>query len=230
MKESPSRLPLIIIMLVVLTPLVAMIVGGASMCQFVSSITDRFTATPVIQPTPTDIIRTGPLVINAVRSQAKLQTVVMNIVGDQDVTRVSGISGLCTEHITYLAYYDVTAGVDLAKINEDNIVVTDDGLLDKAVVTIIVPPAEILNVTLDTEHSRVVAQDTPTWIPGCETQVADMALEAQQRLREYAGWAAIDQGILQSAQERAGFELQRLLLETGYQNVTIEYAQPEQAP
>ncbi len=185
---------------------------------------------PAVTPTPTSIVRSGPLVINAIRTHAKLETVIMSIVNDQDIVRVSGIGGLCTERIAYLGYYDVVAGVDLAKITEGDIVVVNDGLLDRAAVTVTIPPAEILNVVLDTQHSRIVAQDTPKWIPGCETQVADMTVEAQQIIQQYAERAAIERGILKLAQEKAGFELQRLLLETGYWNVAIRYGNGETMP
>lgn len=181
--------------------------------------------TPAPRLTPTSIIKSGPIIIKAIRNQAKLETVVMNIVNDQTITRVSGIGGLCTESITYLAYYDVVAGVDLAKIIEDNITVLNDGDPLQATVVITMPQAEILNITLDTQRSRVVSQNTPVWIPGCETQVADMTIEAQQRIQQYAEQAALQQGILKMAQEKASFELQRLLLRVGYPNVVIRYTE-----
>ncbi len=214
----------IILLLALVT--IGAIVAGVAFCSS-STFTFPLAPAPTPLPTPTQFVRTGPLVINAIRTRAKLETVIMNFVNDQEITRVGGIGGLCTERITYLAYYDVVAGVDLGKITTASITVTNDGFPDLATITITVPPAEILNVVLDTQNSRLVAQDTPTWIPGCETQVAAMTVEAQQLTQQYAREAAIERGILKMAQEKAGQELKRFLLDAGYWNVNLEYANPE---
>lgn len=180
------------------------------------------TLEPTPQPTPTSIINPGPIIIEAIRSHAKLETIVMSMVNDMDVTRVSGIAGVCTEKITYLAYYDVTAGVDLAKIAAEDVVVNRNDP-QRIAVSITLPKAEIVNVVLNTQQSRLVAQTSPKWVPGCETQVAAMTLEAQQKIGQQVEKTALDKGILKMAQEKAGFELQRLIFSLGYLNVAIQY-------
>jgi hypothetical protein len=175
-------------------------------------------------PAPTSTFRPGPTVIQAIQRKANLETVQMAISGDITVEREHGLLGVCSETLTYLAYYNVSAGIDLSKIGSQNIQVSNDGFPDKANVVITLPAPQILHNELDTAQSRIVAQDTPKWVPGCSHEIAEMTVEAQDKLRTYAESAARDKGILHMAETNAGEELQRLLNESGYTNVTIRYA------
>jgi hypothetical protein len=175
-------------------------------------------------PQPTSTFRPGPTVIQAIQRKAKLETVAMTISGDTTVTKEHGILGVCSESLTYLAYYEVSAGIDLSRITESNLQVSDDGYPDKASVVVTLPPPEILHNELNTTDSRIVAQDTTKWVPGCSHEIATMTIEAQQQLRQYADSAAREKGILKLAETNAGDELKRLLNEAGYRNVTIRYA------
>jgi hypothetical protein len=173
-------------------------------------------------PTPTSIIHGGPIIVRAIRSEAKLETYRLTLVNDMEIIRPSGLGNICTERIVYIGYYDVTAGVDLAKIGDQDVDVVEAN--GQMTVTITLPPAEIIDVTLDTDASHLALQETPKWIPGCETQVAAMTLEAQQKIKAYALETALKEGILERAQEHAGFVLQRLLYDLGYPHVVIRYS------
>ncbi|MBA3470722.1 MAG: DUF4230 domain-containing protein [Herpetosiphonaceae bacterium] len=175
-------------------------------------------------PQPTATFRPGPTVIQAIQRKAKLETVAMTISGDTTVTKEHGIFGVCSESLTYLAYYEVSAGIDLSRISESNLQVSDDGYPDNASVVVTLPPPEILHNELDTANSRIVSQDTTKWVPGCSHEIATMTVEAQQQLHQYAASAAREKGILRMAETNAGEELQRLLGDVGYRNVTIRYA------
>lgn len=226
-QSTQKRSTILIAALVLVSAAITVAAGIVLFREFIAPRETDFTLPPAGTPTspplptPTSIIHRGPIIVNAIRSESKLETFRMTLVNDQEVMRVSGIGGICTERIVYLGYYDVTAGVDLSKITDQDVVVVDRN--GQMTVTLTLPPAEIVDVTLDTEHSRLVLQETPTWIPGCETQVADMTLEAQHNIREYVTRAALEAGILTKAQERAGFSLQRLLYDVGYPNVVIRY-------
>ena len=175
-------------------------------------------------PQPTATFRPGPTVIQAIQRKAKLETVAMTISGDTTVTKEHGLLGVCSESLTYLAYYEVSAGIDLSRITESSVQVSEDGYPEQASVVVTLPPPEILHNELNTTDSRIIAQDTTKWIPGCSHEIATMTVEAQQQLREYAASAAREKGILKMAETNAGEELQRLLSEVGYRNVTIRYA------
>lgn len=175
-------------------------------------------------PQPTSTFRPGPTVIQAIQREANLETVVMNISGDMTINREHGFLGACSESLTYLGYFNVSAGIDLGEISSANIQATNDGNPDQASVVVTLPAPEILHNELDTTSSRIVAEDTTKWVPGCSHQIADMTVEAQAKLREYAAAAAREQGILRKAETYAGEELQRLLETAGYTNVSIRYA------
>lgn len=181
----------------------------------------RAPAPSVLLPQPTSTFKPGPLVIEAIRRQAKLETVAMFIHNDLTVSREHGLFGACSEELTYMGYFNVTAGIDLAKISADDIQVTNDGYPEQARVIVTMPPAAILHNELDTAKSRIVSQSTPRWVPGCTHQIADMTVEAQNTLRGYAESAALQQDILPKAEEYASQELERLLEAAGYLNVTV---------
>ncbi len=179
-------------------------------------------------PTVTPTIKSGPTVLNAIQAEAKLQTITMNIATDTDVTRVSGLRGVCTEKLTYLAYYNVKAGIDLAKVTPAQVSVTNDGLPDLATVTITLPQAELLGIERDEVNSRIVAeQKPPALLPGCEDHGGAMLGEAQQKTRLSAQTLALDRDILRLAEDKAGQELRRILMTAGYKNVVIRNSRGE---
>jgi hypothetical protein len=179
--------------------------------------------------TPTTTFQSGPIILDAIRTQAKLETVAMVFVNDQDESKGWGLEVVgevvCRENITYLGYYTVTAGVDLQKIAPSDILITNDGILSQTLITITLPAATILHVDPDTQRSRVVHKDVSIISQLCGTKLPEMVLEAQLKIEEYARNAALEKGILRIAQEQAGFALQQLLLNIGYPKVFIQYTE-----
>ncbi len=173
-------------------------------------------------PQPTSTIKAGPLVIEAIQRKAKLETISMEISNDITITREHGFLGACTESITYLGYYSVSAGIDLRNISQEQVQVENDGYPSIAKVVITLPRAEILHNELDTDNSRIVSQDTPRWVPGCSHEIADMTLEAQSKLRASAQAAALERGILYDAEQTAADELTQILHDAGYGNVIVQ--------
>ena len=176
----------------------------------------------IIITTPTTTAVSGPVILEAIRNQARLETTAMTLAEDIDLTRVWGLEGLCRESLTYLGYYNITAGVDLQQITAADIQVEQGATLGETSILIKAPPAGILHSELDTARSRVVHSDVSIFSQICGTQLPDMVTEAQSNIQKTAVQAAIKKGILEQAQERAGFELQRLLLSMGFSKVTIQ--------
>ena len=175
--------------------------------------------------TPTTTIISGPVVLNAIRNQAKLETVAMVFANDMDITKTWGLEGACRETLTYLGYYTVTAGVDLQQLTEQNVKVDSTGGPPQTEITITLPPASIMHVELDTQRSRVVHNETSIISQICGTKLGEMVMEAQANIQNIAETSANEKDILKLAQDRASFELQKMLLTLGYTKVTVLYDQ-----
>jgi len=180
-----------------------------------------------IVTTPTTTFQSGPVILEAIHTQAKLETVAMVFANDQDVSKGWGLELIgevvCRENITYLGYYTVTAGVDLQEITSADILITNDGIPAQTFITITLPAATLMHVEPDTERSRVVHKNASIISQLCGTKLPEMVLEAQLKIEEYATNAALQKGILRMAQEQAGLELQKLLYKIGYPNVFLQY-------
>ena len=185
--------------------------------------------------TPATFINNGPVILDAIHNQSRLETVEMVLANDQDVTKVWGLEGACRESLTYLGYFTVTAGVDLQGLADSDVVLAENGDRTQTTVTVTLPPASILHTELDTRRSRVVHDDVSIISQLCGTQLPQMVLEAQADLQKIAETSARQQGIIKMAQDRAGFEIQKVLLKLGYSDVIVQFNeayddQPDPAP
>ena len=187
-----------------------------------------------IVTTPTTVFQSGPVILEAIHNQAKLETVAMVFVNDQDESKGWGLEVIgevvCRENITYIGYYTVTAGVDLQQITPADILVNNDEITAQTQVTITIPAAAIMHIVPDTQRSRVVHKDVSIISQLCGTKLPEMVLDAQMKIEEYARNAALEKGILRMAQERAGFELQQLLYKLGYPKVFLLYHEESISP
>ena len=173
--------------------------------------------------TPTTTAISGPVILESIQNTAQLETVSMVVANDRDITKVWGLEGACRESVTYLGYYLITAGVDLQNITAADIKVENGADPHQASITITLPPASILHVELDTQHSRVVHDEQSIISQLCGTQLPEMVMEAQLYTQQMASSTALEEDILKVAQDRAGFELQKMLLNFGFSNATIQY-------
>jgi len=167
--------------------------------------------TPTIIPDPLTIIR-------QVRSLSRLETASYTI--EKVITAESGQEGplafLFGDRLILVARGQVIAGVDLGRLGENDILVTGDGT---AVVTL--PPAEILVVTLDNQKSYVVDRDTGLigMNPALET-------EARQVAEGEILNAALEDGILEMAQQNAEIYVRQLILALGFREVIFARTTP----
>ncbi len=167
----------------------------------------------------------GPIILDAIRTQAKLETVEMVFANDVEKGEEWGIGNVCKEKIHYLGYVNVTAGIDLHEITPSSITVINNQDPSKVEVTIKLPKAQYSS-RLDTQNSKTLTQTDALLLPfACGgSRLPAITQAAQQSIIEAAEKAALAKGILPMAEERAGFELQQLLYNVGYPKVTIQYA------
>jgi hypothetical protein len=172
-------------------------------------------ATPVVLPSPATIVL-------EMRDLARLETASYSmqkiITADRDRDRLWGIMG---EQLIFIAQGEVIAGVDLQRMQ-----VEDVAVVDQTTVMIYLPEAEIFVATLDNENSQVVDRRTGLLAradPHLETLVRQAA---EREIRE----AALEAGILDRANENAERYMRSFLQGLGFTTVIFTPGTPPPPP
>jgi hypothetical protein len=174
----------------------------------------------VIAPTPTVIV--DPItIIHQVRSLARLETIQYSVERVISAETGQGSFGfLLGDRLLFVAHGVVIGGVDLEKLGPDDLTVEDN------ILYVQLPEAEIFIATLDNENSYVYERDTGLLTKGDINLETTARRVAEQRIEE----AAVEDGILEQAQQNAENYLYRLLLEIGRYDDVIFLEQPTQEP
>ncbi len=168
--------------------------------------------TPTIYPDPVTVVR-------EVRTLSRLETAQYTI--EKVITAETGqgaLAALFGDRLIFVAHGQVIAGVDLSKLRGSDVVVSPAGQ-----VTLIMPAAEIFIASLDNDKSYVYDRQTGLLTKGdlnLETQARQVA---QQQIQQ----AALEDGILKTAQDNADNYLERLLRSLGFTDVVFVQATPE---
>ncbi len=214
-----------VILLLVLLALVVVIVGGIVLLGSIQRLTQpledaeqalREQWREITNPTPT-IILDPVTIIRQMRSLRRLETASYTI--EKIITAESGqghFDFLFGDRLILVAHGQVIAGVDLGKMEEDDVIVAEEGM---AIVRL--PPAEVLVVTLDNQKSYVFDRDTGLigMNPALET-------EARQAAEEEILDAALEEGILEMAQQNAETYVRGLILALGFREVIFAEVPP----
>jgi len=162
-----------------------------------------------LEPTPT-IIPDPVSIIHEIRSLARLETIQYSV--EKVITADSGQEELKTlfgDKLLFVAHGEVIAGIDLEKIG------LEDVKLDGKVITIKLPPAEILITRLDNEKSYVYDRQTGLLV----RQNMELETRARQTAEQEIYKTALEDGILKQAQSNAENYLDRLIRSMGYEEV-----------
>ena len=159
-------------------------------------------------PTPTPAVTVGGI-LTTIRGESKLVTAVAD-----SETRVSmeqaetflGFETTRTIEMEYQAYGEVMTGIDLSKISEWDVTVSND------LVTVNLPAPEILSVAIDVDRSYIANIEEPFFaLSDPDPRLVDYAQEeAKQAILE----DVCEQGILEEANVHAVEVLQKLLENT----------------
>ena len=161
-------------------------------------------ATPEIRPNPITIVR-------SINDLAQLQTASYSM--EKIITAKRGedsLFGLFEDSLIFVAVGEVTAGIDLAKLTPNDIQATSF-----QTATIRMPQPEIFIATLDNENSYVADRDTGL-LAEADSQ---METQARQAAEQAILDAAIQEGILDKADENAKVVIDGLLKSLGFQAV-----------
>ncbi|MHB8089553.1 MAG: DUF4230 domain-containing protein [Anaerolineaceae bacterium] len=168
-----------------------------------TQIADLLHPTPTILPDPITII-------HEVRGLARLETIQYTV--EKIITAEIGggiFEFLNQDRLLLVAHGTVIAGVDLEKITPEDLWLTD------TVLNVRLPTAEVFIASLDNEKSYIFERETSI-LRQADTNLETLARQsAEQEIRK----AAIEDGILEIAQQNAESYLSRLFLALGYADV-----------
>lgn len=175
----------------------------------------------VLNPTPT--ILPDPIsVIRDIRSLARLETIQYTI--EKVITAETGqetLGILFGDKLIFVAHGQVIAGIDMSKLGADDLQVRD-GILH-----VWLPEPEIFVATLDNQKSYVYDRSTGYLTKGDVNLESNARRVAENEIEK----AAMEDGVLDLAQQNAENYLYRLFTSLGYPDVVFESGpKPETAP
>jgi len=172
----------------------------------------------LLNPTPT-IIPDPITIIHEVRSLARLETIQYTL--EKVITAEVGqgsLGFLFGDKLLFVAHGTVIAGVDLAKLRPEDLTI------DKNVLYVRIPQAEVFITSLDNEKSYVYDRETGILSKGYMTLETQARAVAEQEILK----AAVEDGILTAAQQNAESYLMRLFNALGYSDtVFLDPATPQ---
>jgi hypothetical protein len=174
-------------------------------------------------PAPPEVDVTT-VIIQQIRGASELTTAVFGmqvVVPTQQDRNVLGQVTIGTTSLLYIAYGEVKAGVDLSQIQTEDVRVTPD------LITIPLPPAQILDRKIDVERSQVYAYDRGFLGLGPDTAPKLQTLASQAALNQIVA-VACEHNILGQAQERAALVVEKLLGATTETTIVVESLVAEQ--
>ena len=158
-----------------------------------------------------DLSRT--MVVHNIQRLQRLETVVYSVekivTGTQDSAYLPRM--LAGDRILLIVYGEVTAGIDLGKLDSSAITVRDRAI------SLQLPEAEIFSTRIDNAKTQVYSRETGLFVrpdPNLET-------EARRAAEQQVHKAALDSGILKTAADNGHATVQKLLEGLGFESVVI---------
>ena len=169
-------------------------------------------------PPATTVVNSGPPVVVAIRSLSRLETAQFHMerVIDLRQKQEALLGMIDTEDaILLVAAARVSAGVDLDKIDDGDVDVSED----RKRVTIRLPQPEVFESALDNERTYVHTRETGFLADRAEGLETKARQEAEKQLRE----AAMEAGLLKIARDNAKQTVTSLLRSLGFEQITVTF-------
>jgi hypothetical protein len=164
----------------------------------------------ILHPTPT-ILPDPVTIVHEVRTLARLETIHYTV--EKVITAETGqgaLGFLFGDRMLFIAHGSVIAGVDLEKLEPQDVRIDSQGA-----VYLWLPEPEIFVATLDNDLSYVYDRETGLLTRGDITLEAAARQAAEDEIRK----AALDDGILEQARVNAEAALDRLLRAAGIERL-----------
>lgn len=166
----------------------------------------------VLNPTPT-ILPDPVTIVHEVRSLARLETIKFSL--EKIITaetRQGFFEWLVGDRLIFVAHGEVIAGIDLDKLDPENLTVRGN------VLYVDLPDPEIFVVALDNEQSYIYDRETGLFTHG----EVNLETEARRAAETEIEKSALEEGILELAARNAESFLDRLFRDLGYPEVIFE--------
>ncbi len=166
----------------------------------------------VLHPTPT-ILPDPVTIIHEIQSLARLETIKFSL--EKIITaeiHQGAFDWLIGDRLIFVAHGEVIAGIDLDKLAPEDLEVKN------GVLYVTLPEVEIFITALDNEQSYVYDRDTGLFTHG----EVDLETEARRVAEQEIEKSAIEDGILNIAEQNAISFLDRLFRDLGYPEVIFE--------
>lgn len=168
------------------------------------------------RPTTTPVVDVRSLVITQMKNASELTTAIYTVEAVIPVSQqnqpVLGFIPLEDTKLLYIANGRIRAGIDLQKLKPEDVEIVGN------IITIHLPPPEILEKTLDPERSGVYDIDRPMLgevDPGLINEAQRVGLQKITR-------ATCEQGILDQANTQAALALKALFSNANLGEITIQ--------
>lgn len=154
-------------------------------------------------------------VVTQVRELNRLETASMHVmhVGKVSQSYKMVPNAIAGDEITFLAEGDVIAGIDLARLTQNDVWRSPDGTINLRL-----PAPEILVVRVDNAKSRVLTRDTGM----LRRRDVDLETRARQHAEENIRSEALKRGVLTTAAQSGEKKLAGFLNTLGFQKVRFE--------
>jgi hypothetical protein len=152
-------------------------------------------------------------VIASIQRLARLESVVYTMEKVVEGNRTSQYLPdiLTGDKLLLIVHGQAVAGVDLSNVQASNV------QIDGRSVTISMPAAELLSVSLDNSKTRVYSRTTGLLVPVDPNLESEVREKAEADLRQ----SALDSGILTTAEGNARATLTTMLHSLGFQQITF---------
>jgi hypothetical protein len=169
----------------------------------------------ILHPTPT-VIPDPVTIIHDIHALARLETIQYSV--EKVITTEVNqgfFESLFGDRILFVAHGVVIAGIDMNKITPDHMEMVN------GVLTVELPEAEIFIATLDNDKSYVYDRDTGLFSKGYIELETTTRQAAEQEIYK----AAIEDGILEKANQNAEIFLSEFFDSLGFEDVIFIHAQ-----
>lgn len=176
----------------------------------------RFTNT-TSPPAPTNTPLPPPVVnIQTIKARARLTTVEYGTVTEiyKETVPQGWFDDLMgnKERLLMLVYGDVQAGFDLDKLDEEDI------WTDGPRVRLVLPPPEVLNATIDFDRTHIVYYENDLIF---DENNPNLQGEALEQAKEAIKQAALEEGVLEQANEYGKIYYENFLYSLGFTDVEV---------